>query len=117
MIDESALQRDVTAHIADWPVNIRHYYDPDNDTLFHQTTAGLNTTDDISDLLEGGLLDKPDADIIALASTLNPLPKNRDRVDVQMADGTWHRFEVKRMPDIYNPLGPDIQFHIGSPNV
>lgn len=83
-IDQSALQRDITAQINDWPVQMRHYYDPNNAASFHQAAVGLNTSDDISQLLDGGLLDNATADVIARAIDFSPLPKPRDRVDIQI---------------------------------
>ena len=113
MIDSAALKRDAQANIADWPVTIRHYY---NSTQYDQVTAGLNSRDDISQLMEGGLLDKPSVDIIAIADDfVHGLPANRDRVDLLLA-GNWIQLEVKSTPDAYDPLGPTYQFTIGSPN-
>lgn len=114
MIDRGAITRDAAANIADWPVTIRHYYMP---ALFIQMTAGLNSGDDFDVLMDGGLLDKPDMDIIALADSFlaSPHVKNRDRIDV-LVDGNWIQFEVKRTPDYYDPLAATVRFRIGTPN-
>jgi hypothetical protein len=113
MLDQDALKRDAQSCISDWPVSIRHYYSA---AEYDEVTAGLNTGDDVSELMEGGLLDKPDMDIIAIFDDFtHGAPQNRDRVDV-LIGGNWLQFEVKRTPDIYDPLGPTYQFKIGSPN-
>jgi hypothetical protein len=114
MIDQDALKRDAQADIADWPIQLRHYY---NATQFDQVTCGLNATDDMSLLMDGGLLERMDGEIMAIADDfVNGFPKNRDRVDILQADGvTWLRFEVKHTPDVFDPLGATYQFRIGSP--
>src|SRR5215472_15419247 len=102
MIDQGALTRDAQADIADWPIQLRHYYSP---TQFDQVTCGFNATDDSSFLMPAGLLEKMDGDIIAIQSDfVHGFPRNRDRVDILQSDGlTWLRFEVKHTPDVIDP--------------
>jgi hypothetical protein len=108
MIDPDAIQRDAQANIADWPVTIRH--------LGVEIQAALNTTSDISQLLEGGLLDNPDATVLAIREDFTALPQCRDIVELKLADDSWMPWEVKRVPDLYDPLLPHIQFTIGTPD-
>lgn len=115
MIDQSVLKRDLQNCIADWPAQLRHYYSSTNPAAFQQATVNVNTLDDISQLLEGGLLDNMTMTILAVAADFTFTPRNRDRCDVQMSDGTWLRLEVKRMPDYYAPLGPELIFTLGTP--
>lgn len=117
MIDAAALKRDARGCIGDWPVTIRHYYSP---TLFDTAIVGLNAKDDLSQLMEAGLLDKPDVDIISIVDDFpHGLPANRDRIDllIDPIAVTYVQLEVKRTPDAYDPLGPTYQFTIGSPNI
>ncbi len=113
MIDQTAIVRDARACIADWPATLRHYYSP---TQYDQVTVGINATDDVSDLLDGGLLDKPQIEVTAIAQDfVNGLPKNRDRVDL-LIGGNWVQLEIKRTPDAYDPLQTTYSFRIGTKN-
>lgn len=108
-LDLSVIKRHAVAVIAKFPVTIRHM------NVLIQAT--LNTTDDISQLMAGGLLDDPDATVIAIRTDFVALPKPRDLVDLLLAgSGGWKTFEVKRVIDYYHPLMPTIQFTIGTPN-
>ena len=115
MISAVTLDKDVHGCIADWPVTIRHYT---TQSAYYQITAGLNPTDDVSTLLEGGLLDNPRVDIIAATIDLQRRPEPRDRVDVLQSDGvTWERFEVKRVSTLPDPMSRHMLFTLGSPNI
>ena len=81
-----------------------------------QISASLNTTDDVSQLMPGGLLDDPDATVLAIRSDFPVLPRPRDLIELMLANASWLTLEVKRVPDYYDPILPHIQFTIGTPN-
>lgn len=108
MIDPDIIKRDAQANIADWPVTIRFGG--------AQIRAGLYASEDISGLMPGALLDNPTMTVLAIRSDFTVLPKPRDLIDLQLADGSWKTFEVKSVPEYYDPILPHFQFTLGSPN-
>jgi hypothetical protein len=117
MLDATVIRRDVKACIAEWPVNIRHYYDINQPTLFHAVTAALSRADELSLLDAGALIDNMSLSVFFATVDLTPLPLNRDRVDVQQRDGSWAQLEVKHTPDNPDPLAEMIELRLGAPNL
>ncbi len=110
MIDPAIIKRDAQANIADWPVTIRF---PVGGT---QITAAFSATDDVSVLMPGGLLDNPTATLLAIRSDFAVLPEPRDLIELRLANNTWKTFEIKSVPEYYDPLLPHFQFTIGTPD-
>jgi hypothetical protein len=107
-IDTSVLKRDAQANIADWPATIRHHA--------REITVHCNAGSDISDVLEGGLLDDMSITLVAISDDFGgDLPQPRDLLELQLKDGSWQEFEIQRVPDLYDPNSPTIQLVIGNP--
>lgn len=99
----------------DWPVTIRHHYDPDVPQLYHQVTAALSRADQVAALMPGAILDDFSLSVFYIQGDLNPLPANMDLVDVQMRDGTWRTFQVLHTPDNLDPLAEFMELSLGTP--
>jgi hypothetical protein len=115
MLDASVIRRDARNCMADWPVTIRHYYDPDVPQLYHEVTAALSRTDQIAALMPGAILDDYTLSVFYIQGDLAPPPSNWNRVDVQMRDGSWREFQVTHTPDNYDPLSEFMELSLGTP--
>jgi hypothetical protein len=116
MLNAATIQRDARACMMDWPVQIRHYYDPSNPESYHAAVAAFSRADEMSILEAGGLLDQSTINVYYITPDLDPRPQNRDLVAVQMSDGSWKMYEVKHTPDNDDPLSQMTALGLGTPN-
>lgn len=115
MIDPTVIQRDARNCMLDWPVTIRHYYDPVVPQLYHEITAALSRADQVAALMPGAILDDYNLSVFYIQGDLIPPPINIDRIDVQMRDGSWTVFQVNHTPDNNDPLAQFIELSLGTP--
>ncbi len=108
MIDSDTLKRDARANILDWPVKARYKGRP--------LTVGLQAVEDVESLMSGGILDDMALSVLAIADDFNVTPKRFDSFEIQLADGTWKRLEIRNVPDRLDPLGPTFTIYLQSPH-
>ena len=107
-LDAQVLDRIARDVIAVFPVTARHR----NRTM----QVRLNAAEDITQLMDSGLRDNVMIQIIGVKSDFgNMPPKSMDDFDVLVND-EWKRFQVRNVPDFYDPLSPTFWINLQSVN-
>jgi hypothetical protein len=107
MIDTDVLARNLGDCIQQFPVKARHK----GRIIF----VKLNSTQDIMQTLDSATRDNMTISVIGLKGDFGERPpKSLDDMDVLVGD-RWIRFQVRDVPDYFDPLSPGYQINLQSP--
>jgi hypothetical protein len=107
MIDTTVLARNLADCIQQFPVKARH--------KSRQMDVKLNATQDLIQTLDAGTRDNMTVTVIGTKSDFGSIPpKSMDDFDI-LISGKWIRFQVRDVPDFFDPLSPGYTINLQSP--
>ena len=108
LLDMGVISQDLTNCIATVPVRAKH--------MNHEFDVRLQATVDIIQAVEAGTLDNMNMGVIANRIDFGgTLPKSLDDFYILFND-QWILFQVRDVPDYYDPLVPIITVNLQSPH-
>jgi len=108
MIDTDVLQRNLRDCIQQFPVKVRH--------KSREMFVKLNCTQDILQTIDSATRDNMAITVIGSKSDFGSRPpKSMDDMDVLVGD-KWVKFQIRDVPDYFDPLSPGFQINLQSPH-
>lgn len=107
MIDIATLERNMRDCIAQFPTRARH--------RGRSFDVKLNCTQDMIQAIEAGTRDNMTINLIAIKSDFDGKPpKSMDDFSI-LVSGKWTRFQIRDVPDFFDPLSPSYTINLQSP--
>lgn len=108
MIDQDVLQRNLSDCIQQFPVKARHK----GRALF----VKVNSTQDVLQTMDGGTRDNMSISVIGTKNDFGSKPpKSMDDFELLISD-KWILFQVRDVPDYFDPLSPGFWINLQSPD-